>query len=224
MLELQFYMTDEQLIDIVAKEFRDQTLGNTQQYLAIHNPLYKDGKLVVSRIDRDSENEVFLIYLPVEEEKFYFTAIIEKDTYLFKGLSTEPWYRVYLTATSETKSFEELKALTNLIPTDGWSKGDFRSSGKSKHTFSRISFLPNPEPDTFENKLNHLLSFLETDKVGVKKLIDNASACIWVAANIHNGNGMIHGHFINSDSIKRMGNLNLSIDFDLYVSGRQFPD
>jgi hypothetical protein len=217
-------MTDKQLIEIISKELRNKTQGVTEQYLTVHQPIYKDKELVISRIDRESEEEVDIVYFPVAGEKFYFKAFIEKDTFVFRGLGTEPWYRVYLTATSSTKTLTELKAMLDLTPSEGWSKGDLRANGKTTHTFSRISFLPNPEPDTFKNKLNHLLDYLETDKDGVKRLIDNSDAYISVAADIHDANGMIHGHCIDSESIQRMAKFNLSLDFDLYVSGNPFLD
>jgi len=217
-------MTDEQLIDIVSKELRDQTHGVTEQYLAIHQPLYKDNRLVVSRIDRDTHNESVIIYFPVADEKFYFTATIGKDDSKFWSLNTEPWHRVYFTATSDTKALTDLAHLTRLKHTDGWSIGDLRPNGKSRYDFTRISFLPNPEPDTFENKLRHLLDFLETDKEGVKKLADIGNGYISVVMDIHNGNGMIGGPHINKESGRRISDLNLSIDFDLYLSGHCFTD
>ena len=217
-------MTDKQLIDIVSQELLDKTLGVTEQYLAVHQPIYKDNELVISRIDRDSEKETIVIYFPVVDEKFYFKAFIGKDNYSIWSLTTEPWHRVYLTATSDSKSLNELASLTTLKHTDGFSKDDLRPNGKLKYTFSRISFLPNPEPDTFENKLKSLLDFLEKDKDGVKKLADNADAYISVAMDIHNANGMIGGPHIDKDNGHRISNLNLAIDFDLYLSGNPFLD
>ena len=217
-------MTDEQIVDIVSKELRDKTHGVTEQYLAIHQPVFKDNRLVVSRIDRVTHKESITIYFPVDGEKFYFTATVGKDDHKFWSLNTEPWHRVYFTGTSDTKTLTDLVALTKLKHTDGFSNGDLRPNGKSKYNFSRISFLPNPEPDTFENKLRHLLDFLETDKDGVKKLADIANGYISVAMDIHDANGMIGGPHIDKESVRRMSDLNLSIDFDLYLSGHPFKE
>ena len=217
-------MTDEQIIDIVSKELRDKTHGVTEQYLAVHQPIYKDNQLVVSRIDKDTYKESIIIYFPVADEKFYFTAIIGKEDHKFWSLNTEPWHRVHFTVTSDTKTLTDLASFTKLKYTDGFSNGDLRPNGKSKYNFSRINFLPNPEPDTFENKLRHLLDFLETDKEGVKKLSDIANGYISVAMEIHDANGMIGGPNIDKDSVRRMSELNLSIDFDLYLSGHPFTD
>ena len=114
--------------------------------------------------------------------------------------------------------------MTSLTPTELWNKGDLRKNGKSNHTFSIFKILPNPEPDEFEDKLKKLLDFLEHDKSGVKRLVDNANGYIQVAMDIHNGNGMIGGHNIDTDDIRRMNDLGLSINFDLYVGGNGFKN
>ena len=99
---------------------------------------------------------------------------------------------------------------------------DLRKNGKSNHEFSHLAILPNPEPGSFEDKLKKLLSYLEQDRDGIKRLVDNANGYIQVAMDIHNGNGMIGGPNIDTDDIKRMNNLGLSINFDLYVGGNSF--
>jgi len=114
--------------------------------------------------------------------------------------------------------------MTKLTPTEFWNKGDLRKRGKSNHTFSSFTILPNPEPDEFEDKLKKLLDFLEQDEDGIKQLVNNASGYIQVAMNIHNANGMIGGQNIDKDDIRRMNNLGLSINFDLYVEGNSFKE
>jgi hypothetical protein len=217
-------MTDQQTIELIEKEFKEKTLGVTKQYLEIHSPIYADNKLKVDRIDRDGKNEMIIAYLPVLDEKFYFAVYIDTKTNEITGVGTEAYHRVYFRATSETLSADELKAMTRLTPTEFWNKGDLRKTGKSNHTFSNFKILPNPEPDEFEDKLKKLLDFLEQDKDGIKQLVDNANGYIQVAMDIHNANGMIGGHNIDTDDIKRMNDLGLSINFDLYVGGNSFKD
>lgn len=218
-------MNDDQIIEIVEKEFRDKFLGVTQQYLEIHNPIYENGKLKIDRIDRERKNGIVSVYVPVQNEKFHFVVWVDSsahDLEIINTITTEPLNRVYFRATSEELSIAQLKSLTKLTPTESWGKGDVMKSGKANYKFSALSFLPNPEPDEFENKLKKLLDYLETDKDGVKCLVDQANGIIQVTMDFHNGNGMIGGPSINKESIKRLGNLNLSIDFDLYVSGAKF--
>lgn len=217
-------MTDQQAIELIEKEFKDKTLGVTEQYLEIHNPIYADNKLKVVRIDRDRKDELIIAYLPVLDEKFYFAVYINTKTNEITGVGTEAYHRVYFRATSETLSADDLKAMTCLTPTECWNKGDLRKSGRSNHTFSNFAIMPNPEPDEFEDKLKKLLNFLEQDKDGVKRLVDKANGYIQVAMDIHNGNGMIGGPNIDTGDIHKINELGLSINFDLYVGGSSFKD
>lgn len=217
-------MTDQEAIELIEKEFREKSLGLTKQYLEIHSPIYVEGKLIVERIDRDCKEEIIIAYLPVLDERFYFAVYLDTKTKKVAGLGTEAYHRVYFRATSESLSIEDLKAMTHLAPTKCWNKGDLRKNGKSTHTFSSFEILPNPEPDEFEDKLKKLLDFLEQDKEGIRRLVDNASGYIQVAMDIHNANGMIGGPNIDQDDIRRMSDLKLSINFDLYVGGNKIKE
>ncbi|OQP57939.1 hypothetical protein A3860_39680 [Niastella vici] len=217
-------MTDDQAIAIIESEFKQKTLGVTEQYLEIHSPIYTDNKIKVDRIDRESKDGSIIAYLPVLSERFYFAVYIDTKTNKVTGVGTEAYHRVYFRATSETLTVEELKEMTNLTPTETWNKGDLRKRGKSNHTFSNFTILPNPEPDEFEDKLKKLLDHLEQDKDGIKRLVDNANGYIQVAMDTHNGNGMIGGPNIDTTDIRRMNEFGLSINFDLYVGGNSFRE
>ncbi|MBW3524059.1 DUF4279 domain-containing protein [Chryseobacterium sp. NKUCC03_KSP] len=65
---------------------------------------------------------------------------------------------------------------------------------------------------------------MERDKEGIKQLVEKADGYVQVAMEIHNGNGMIGGHNIDIDNIKRMNDLGLSINFDIYVCGNSFRE
>jgi hypothetical protein len=215
-------MTDPQAIILIEKEFKDKTLWTTEQYLEIHKPIYMENKLKVDRIDRDRKDGQIIAYLPVLDEKFFFAVYIDTNTAEITGVGTEAYHRVYFRATSETLSIDELQAMTRLTPTEFWTKGDLKINGRSTYTFSNFEILPNPEPDEFEDKLKKLLNFLEQDNDGVRQLVDHAGGYIQVAMDFHYGNGMIGGPNIETDDIKRMNDLGLSINFDLYVGGKGF--
>ena len=218
-------MNDQQVIELLEKEFREKTLALTEQYLEIHSPIYSDNKIKVDRIDRerkcDNQDELIVAYLPVLDEKFYFAVYIDPKKKEIIGFDTEAYHRVYFRATSETLSIDELKSMTSLTPTEFWNKGDPEQYVKA-YTFSAFHILPNPEPDEFDDKLKKLLSFLEQDKNGIRRLVDNANDYIQVAMDIHDGNGMIGGVHLGKDEIRRMNDMGLEIDFDLYVRGNRF--
>jgi len=215
---------DQQVIQLIEKEFNEKTLGVTKQYLEIHSPVYINNKLKIDRIDRDKRDEPIIAYLPVFGEKFYFSIFIDPKTREVIGIGTEACHRVYFRATSEILTADELKVMTKLVPTECWSKGESKKNGKINHTFSNFIILPNPEPDEFEDKLKKLLDFLEHDKDGIIHLVKKANGYIQVAMDIHNANGIIGGYSIDTDDIRRMQNLKLSINFDLYVEGNSFKN
>lgn len=215
-------MTELQIIELIEKEIKEKTLGTTVQYLEIHSPIYTDGKLKVDRIDREGENDLIIAYLPVINERFYFAIYIDTENNEIIKVGTEANNCVYFRADSEIFNFEELAKMTKLQSTGGRNKGDIRGTGFWKE--SSIFFEPNEEPDEFEDKLKKLLSFLETDVVGTKRLVREAGGYIQISMEIHNGNTMLGGPHIDSDALKRMSDLGLAIDFDIYVGGRSFKD
>lgn len=215
-------MSDEQIIELINKELREKTLGVTEQYLEIHSPVYINQKINVERIDRDGNDNVIIAYIPITEASFFLAVCIDSLTSEIFNIYSEPYNRVYFRATSELLSDIQLKSMSKLIATDNFNKGDLRGNRKTKYSY--ISFLPNPEPDSFEDKLRKLLDYLEQDKDGIKRLVNEADGYIQVAMNIHNANGMIGGPAIDRDTIKRMGDLGLGIDFDLYIEGNTFQE
>src|SRR5690349_18810622 len=119
-------MTDEQIIAMIEDEFSQKTLGVTEQYLNIHSPVYVDNKIKVDRIDRESEDEYIVAYLPVQDERFYFAVYINTKTNEITSVTTEAFHQVYFRTTSESLMADELKAMTHLTPTTTWNKGDRR--------------------------------------------------------------------------------------------------
>jgi len=92
----------------------------------------------------------------------------------------------------------------------------------SSWSFSCIQFIPNPEPDGFEDKLNKLLDFLEKDSEGIRKLANIADGQIQVASIFHNGNTMLGGFHPDKQLLRRLNALEVEIDLDLYAEGRFF--
>lgn len=215
-------MSDEQIIKLIEEEFRIKSLGVTQQYLEIHQPVMIHHQLSVARIDREAADGVVIAYLPVQGADFYFAVYIDALASEITGIGTEGQYRVYFHASSEHLSDQELRSMSSLIPTESQNKGTLKKNGRAKHSYSSISYLPNPEPDEFEDKLRKLLDFLEQDEIGIKKLVNEAAGYIQVAMVMHNGNGMLLGPTIDKGSVQRMASLDLEINFDLYASGNQF--
>ncbi len=216
-------MTDTLITQKATEELSAKAFGVTEQFLKIHEVVYENDKPKIARVDTEEEDGTAIVYFPVKDEKFYLAVYVDTIPEVsVRHVNTESYNSVCFTAVSESLNFEQLSQMTNLKATKGWSKGDKR--GSTYWRFSKFIFEPNIEPDEFEHKLKKLLDILESDKEGIARLSEKADLCIQVAQEFHNGNSMIGGSHIDKESIKRIANLNLSIDFDLYVGGNLFRD
>lgn len=217
-------MVDSAIIEKAIEEVEIKSFGVAEQFLNVHKVVYVGNKPKVARVDTDKDDEA-IVYFYVEDEKFFLAVYVDlKPAVSVRWINTEPYHSVYFTASSEALSLEELAQITTLTSTKGRNKGDKRNtnSGKVEWKRSTIDFEPNPEADEFEDKLTKLLDYLEQDITGVEKLVNSAGGYIQVYSSFHNGNTMIGGHYINKDHIKRMGKLNLEIDFDISADGNFF--
>jgi hypothetical protein len=215
-------MTDTLIIEKAIEEIETKTFGVTEQFLKIHEIVYDDNKLKVARVDKESGDGTAIVYFPVKDEKFYLAVYIDTEPEIsVRHVNIEAYHSVYFKAISETFSFDKLSGMTKLKATGGHNKGDKRGQNVL-WKWSSISFEPNPEADEFEDKLTKLLNYLEQDREGVEKLVNNANGHIQVYSSFHNGNTLIGGHHIDKDHIRRMGKLNLEIDFDINADGHLF--
>lgn len=217
-------MADSLIIQKATEELETKPLGVTEQFLKIHQVVYENDKLKVARVDRENEDGTAIVYFPVKDEKFYLAVYLDTEPEVsVRHVNTESYNSVYFKATSEVYNFDELSKMTKLKSTGGNNKGDNRGRNALwKH--SSIFFEPNPEADEFEDKLRKLLDFLEQDKDGIATLVNKADGYIQVASTFHNGNTTLGGHQLDKSIIKRMANLNLAIDFDLYADGNFYTN
>jgi len=112
--------------------------------------------------------------------------------------------------------------LTKLHCQEFWNRGDKKPNSKTIYNFSGIEFYPNPEPDEFEDKLDKLLTFLEADKDGIISLSSKCKGYIHVFMDFHRGNQLLGGMSMEVETLKRIGDLNLSIDFQFTAWGNGF--
>jgi len=211
-------MTDEPIIEKAINEIAEKEFGITKQLLEIHEVIYENDKPKVLRVDRESNDGVSIVYFPIKNEKFYLAIYVDTlPDLLVRQVATESYNALYFSAVSDSLTYEQLAQMTHLKATKGWSKGDKKED--TLWPFSKLVLELNDEPDEFIDKLRKLLDYLESDKEGIIKLTENTNACIQVVQEFHNSNTMLGGSFIDKNSIQRIANLNLQIDFDLYVGG-----
>lgn len=214
-------MANSQIIEKAIEEVETKTHGVTEQFLDVHKVVYADNRPKIARVDTDKEDEA-IVYFNVEGEKFFLAVYVDlKPIVSVRWTNTEPYHSVYFRASSDVLSLKELAQMTTLTSTRGRNKGDKKKpdGGTVEWKQSTIDFEPNPEADEFEDKLTKLLDYLEQDITGVANLVNKAGGYIQVYSSFHNANTMIGGHHINKDHIKRMGKLNLEIDFDISADG-----
>ncbi len=215
-------MSDEEVSQLIIKEFSERTLGVTEQYLELHEAIYENGFPKIDRIDRESRSNLVIAYLPVKDEYFSFAVYIDPEKREIFNMGTESRNLVYLRATSELLTSIELQSFTKLKASKAWNKEDFKPNKKSRYSFSCIEFNPNPEPDEFEDKLKNLINFLEEDKNGILELAAHSNAYIQVIMDFHAGNQLLGSAFINLESIRKLNELNLEVSFDFTAWGKPF--
>ncbi len=203
------------------EEIEHSSFGVTEQFLAVHNVVYIDGKCAIKWVDVERDTESVYVYFSVENEPFYFVVVLSKAEQEVTWVYVEEESHVHFIAVSEELSANEIRKMTSLEPSKYWSKGERKGlAGKSNKVF----FEPTPEPLPVEQKINRLLDFLETDLDGVKRMVEKGGGYIQVVIEYHNGNTMLGGFFLNTKIIKRLASLNIEIDFDLYAVGNFYKD
>lgn len=209
---------EKQFREIAINEIKKADLGVTEQFLKIHELEYEgeDPRIVYVHMDSAIHGRV---YFAVKDEHFYFCVYtrIEPEPKA-RWSDSEPKVELSFAANSKTLSSKDLASLTKLTPTITWEKGD-RGRGRPKEN-SGINFTPNDEPDTFENKISHLLDFLELDRDGILAVVEAAEEA-WIFATIqtHNGNTCIGGVNLEPSILKRLADFNVSIEFEFFAQG-----
>lgn len=158
------------------------------------------------------------MHLAVENHRFYLVIGINTTTAKITSVYTQAFHDVWLRAASEELTAAGMLQLTSLTPLRQYTKGDSRR-GTARYAHSAVDFRPPHEPDTFENHVTKLLGLLEQDAEGIRALTAETECIIRVASYFHNGNTMLGGHFLDTPTLKRISNLNLALDFDLYAEG-----
>ena len=214
--------TQTQYIQKATQELLHPTLEATQQYLEVCELELKNGLPKVVRVNEEYHGDKVAVYFEVKDERYYIEVHVTKEPDIKVDSSwTQSAHRVYLTDTSKELSYRELASfLPTFEPLTGWSKDDTRGVGTSTYGFSRISFEPiTNEAYELNEKLDLLLDDLEKDAEAVRELSQHADAIISVCRHQYiGGNAGIH---FDIETIGRMKHLNLGIDIDTYIIGKE---
>ena len=133
----------KEYIKTAIAEIENPTLEVTKQYLEVCQVEYEDDKPAIERVAVDYKNDVCYIYFKVKDEKYYINICIESlDNPKLYFTYTENSNRVYLTATSKGRTYDELCSYLNLAPLTGWSIGERKQFKNKPIDFSRLNFEP----------------------------------------------------------------------------------
>lgn len=214
-------LADKLFIQTAIAELNSPSLPITRQYLSAMEVKKQKGEFHIARVNK--ADDCIEVYFTISNERFFLVLAVRAEPHLHVShVWVESGHRVYLTATSTDLSYKELAELLSFQTLDGWSKGDYRRSG-SRYEFSRINFEPNKcEAYELEEKLNELLNILCKHSKAVINLSKQANAYISVCKHQYvSGNAGIH---FDSETIAKLQQLNLPLDIDTYITGKEIAD
>jgi hypothetical protein len=223
---------------IADDEINNPQWGVTKQFLEVNTIKKVNGEYVYERYSitenqtityHDIKNSRTDIY-NYKEAAFYYK--IEKEHYFYcigVDINKKDVARVFMVnatychlhAYSDCMTLEEMAKLTKLKYSDGGTKGQKANIGRGFYSTSWIEyqFTKNTSYE-LEESLSMLLDELEKDKKGVKYLAKKTEAYIdivkyqYVSANA--------GITIDNKTIKRLEELGLKIEIDMYIGGEKF--
>jgi len=214
-------MDKDRYVSTAIQELLNPTFEVTRQHLEVMDVELENELPRVARINLELHDETVAVYFYIKNERFFIVVNVSKvNSKLVEWVWIESGHRVYLTAISKIQSFLELSKYFPFSDLTGWSIGELRKNGKSKHQFTRVSYEPIlNEAYSLEEKLIYLLKELEEYSEAMQKLVEHTGAYISVCRNQYiSANAGIH---LNCDIIHRLSSMNLELDIDTYISGNE---
>lgn len=201
---------------IAQQEILTPTLKLTKQFLAVNHVVFTESVPYIEDIILDTQENLAQVYFPIEEEQYYLVISITLEPQANVSMvAMVPGNRVYFAAKSEVHSLEELLALTSIKPTKMWRKGEKRGNLPKHSGFEVRPF--EKETGDVEEKLKVLLSILFPFQSDLRALSMKASIGIYIA--YYGYQKQMWGIYLDEKTIRKLAELNLSVDFDIYASG-----
>ena len=214
-------MENDCYISTASQELLNPTFEVTKQYLEVMEVEVENNLPRVARVNLELHEETAAVYFYIKNERFFIVVNVSKvNSKVVEWVWMESGHRVYLTAISREHSFLELSKYFPFSNLSGWSIGELRKNGKSKHNFTRVSYEPIAnEAYSLEEKLFGLLKNLEEYSEDIRKLVKYSGAYISVCRNQYiSANAGIH---LNCEIIHRLSVMNLELDIDTYILGTE---
>lgn len=211
-------------LQVAIAEALNPTLGVTEQVLAAHKLVFRDGTPLILRVDEESEPEAYFIYFGIEDEPYYFVVVIREENKNLVASATyiEAAVRVYLSIRSTTLSPSAITEKVTLNPTKTYLRGESRYPRNPHVKFKKHHWYFEPQkgvPGELENKLNFLLDRLEPAQSRIADLQDECE--IYICIYYQGYRGWMGGWHIDKATIRRIAALGAEVDLDLYACGKQ---
>jgi hypothetical protein len=214
-------MLYEEYIQTAIEELLNPAFEVTKQYLEVCELELENGLPKVVRVNTTyyDKYDTVAVYFAVKNERYFIEVRLNKAPDIeVIFVWVQSGYRVYLSAQSNQLTYQELTAYFPLEPSRGWSKGDFRSNGKSQYSLTKMSFEPiRNEAYPLNEKLDLLLDVLEPIGNAIRLLTQKAE--VYIAVCRHQYVSANSGVSFDIKTIRRMEQLNLGIDIDSYIIG-----
>jgi len=208
-------MDISKLKEIAINEVLNPTFELTKQYLQANELYFFNSTPQIDDVEIDREANTAAVYFPIKKENFYFVIYIENLEVNWMGMSAGNG--VCLFACSEVLSAEELVGYLGFEPTERWNINDKTKFG-GKRKKSGIIYQPiEKKTGEVEDKLTNLLNRLLPYKEEISKLSDVASVEIQVT--YYGYKDEMWGFHFDKKIIKKLSDLGLDIDIDLYAGG-----
>lgn len=172
-----------------------------------------DGNFCIKHI-KEYEDE-FAVFYEIKNQKFLFATYISKyENFEFKYSVIEPYYEVYLSATTKHYTKIDLESKTNLRFDDGWSIDDKWNVRTRNFTCVKIR-LKNSEYFYIEYLIDEFINQLWNESKKIKVLNSLADCKIVVASWQHVTN--VNGLNLNKKTLINLAKFDMDIDYMPYV-------
>lgn len=207
------------------KEVLDPTFELTKQFLHVHELVYKDGMPFIEDVFMNEVENKAAVYFPVKDESFYFVVYIcTEDGFEPLWMEMSPGNIVELVVVSENHSLDWMLEKINFKPQRQWKKGErkrFTHSVVYDHSGFVFS-LETRKTGELEEKLKQLITFLIQRKESIVTLSDIAT--VEISITYYGYKDQMWGIHLEKDIIKKMSELNITLDVDLYASGKDLNE
>ena len=212
----------QSFLEISIKEFEERFWGSSQQYREVMEVAWRDGIPNIVRIEKQEDD--YAVYFSVKGEKFYYTHYFSVHPQVeLIGVDITPATLATLRIYSDRLSIDEIQAKISIPATRTYKQGE-KDKFMPIHKQNRLDFRPDQNTaGDIVKKLLALLDYLEPHEAALKEL-SNTGCQLYITVywKAYIGNTMLGGFYLNKDIVKKLNNLDLEIDFDLYVSGISF--